>query len=347
MELSVVRRLVVVIVLGSLIVASCGTKSNDSGGNPNTPTPTASAVLVVASFIMTAERFNQGFRYVGHVTLRETGTQTSATVQSFDFTLSRNGVNITSAHIDDPMLSPSVNAGTTADSKPITLNHDNAAQQADRIVVTVNYRDTAAKTANGTADISPLPELPTNLTVFGVIIEGVPAGFSEGDEAPGQPVSGADVRFVDGPNNGKGSTTDGNGYFSISGLTSGTSTLRLVSTGFTTFTQSIVLGTVDRRIDFTMQRIYPDVQYTVTGAGTSSAFLTYQNCAGGTSQMATAALPWELTCATKQRGDLLSISAQNNSDAGCITATVVRRGVTLQTSTSCGAYVIATASGSF
>lgn len=85
------------------------------------------------------------------------------------------------------------------------------------------------------------------------------------------------------------------------------------------------------------------VAYLVTGSATS-AMLTYANAQGGTEQ-ATVALPWSAAYNMSQ-GDFLYISAQNQDSAGDVTTTIQVDGSTFKTSTSSGAYVIATASGS-
>lgn len=72
--------------------------------------------------------------------------------------------------------------------------------------------------------------------------------------------------------------------------------------------------------------------------------LTYANAQGGTEQV-TVALPWSASYNMSQ-GDFLYVSAQNQEAAGDVTTTIQVDGNTFKTSTSSGAYVIATASGS-
>jgi hypothetical protein len=85
------------------------------------------------------------------------------------------------------------------------------------------------------------------------------------------------------------------------------------------------------------------VSYLVTGSA-ASAMLTYANAQGGTEQV-TVALPWSVNYNMSQ-GDFLYVSAQNQEAAGDVTTTIQVDGNTFKTSTSSGAYVIATASGS-
>lgn len=86
------------------------------------------------------------------------------------------------------------------------------------------------------------------------------------------------------------------------------------------------------------------VKYEVTGSATSAS-LTYQNRDGGTSQESDVYLPWTYSF-TAEAGDFLYISAQNNGEYGSVTTTIYLNGTQVKTSTSTGAYVIATASGS-
>ena len=85
------------------------------------------------------------------------------------------------------------------------------------------------------------------------------------------------------------------------------------------------------------------VAYTVSGS-TNSASLTYANSQGGTVQQ-TVAVPWSIQY-TMRAGDFLYISAQNQNDVGSVTSEIRINGYPFKTTTSNGAYVIATASGS-
>ena len=69
-------------------------------------------------------------------------------------------------------------------------------------------------------------------------------------DTSGKPVVGARVFVVDGPNANKGSTTDGNGYYSIPGLVVSSFTLRTTYNG--TFLYDIpITVSKDTRLDFT------------------------------------------------------------------------------------------------
>lgn len=87
-----------------------------------------------------------------------------------------------------------------------------------------------------------------------------------------------------------------------------------------------------------------DVKYSVSGTA-SSVSLTYENEDGGTSQVSSVPLPWSYSFKAKE-GDFLYISAQNNSSSGSVNVKISVNGDTRKSSSSDGAYVIATASDS-
>lgn len=76
-----------------------------------------------------------------------------------------------------------------------------------------------------------------------------------------------------------------------------------------------------------------------------SASVTYTLSPGSTSQQSQAITPWERTF-TATTGQFLYLSAQNDSSSGCVYVDIYVNGRLSQTSHSCGAYVIATVSGS-
>lgn len=80
---------------------------------------------------------------------------------------------------------------------------------------------------------------------------------------------------------------------------------------------------------------------------TGTADLTIENDTGGTSQFADEPTPWTYVFSKKKPpGTFVYVSAQNNQDSGTVTVTIYRDGVVFKTSTSTGAYVIASAYGS-
>jgi hypothetical protein len=84
------------------------------------------------------------------------------------------------------------------------------------------------------------------------------------------------------------------------------------------------------------------VTYRMTGTA-YSASLTYQNASGGTEQK-DARLPWEWSFAAVN-GQFVYISGQNRGTAGAVTCAILLDGAIVKTSTSDGAYKIASCSG--
>lgn len=90
-----------------------------------------------------------------------------------------------------------------------------------------------------------------------------------------------------------------------------------------------------------------DFRYTVTGTA-KTASLTYENADGGTSQESDVVLPWEYSFSLdKSTYNFLYISAQNGTREGTVIVTIYKDGDVYKTSTSSGAFTIATASGSY
>ncbi|MBI9099143.1 MAG: hypothetical protein JEY91_11730 [Spirochaetaceae bacterium] len=86
-----------------------------------------------------------------------------------------------------------------------------------------------------------------------------------------------------------------------------------------------------------------DVKYSVTGTALT-VDITIENENGGTSQYSDVAVPWEYSF-TGWEGDFIYLSAQNQGSSGSVICTIYRNGGEYKSSTSSGAYVIATVSG--
>lgn len=85
------------------------------------------------------------------------------------------------------------------------------------------------------------------------------------------------------------------------------------------------------------------VKYKVTGTA-DSVSVTYANEDGGTSQKSEVYLPWSHTMYPMKSRDFVYISAQNNGKYGSVTTEIYVDGELFKTSSSDGAYVIATSS---
>jgi hypothetical protein len=92
----------------------------------------------------------------------------------------------------------------------------------------------------------------------------------------------------------------------------------------------------------TLPRTSHVVTYRMTGTA-YSASLTYTNASGGIEQK-DATLPWEWSFPAGT-GQFVSISGQNAADHGSVTCAILLDGTVVKTSTSDGAYKIASCSG--
>jgi len=93
---------------------------------------------------------------------------------------------------------------------------------------------------------------------------------------------------------------------------------------------------------------YPEctVSYRVTSTATPGTVdLTIENSGGGVSQFDDTSTPWTYSFGQVSSSTFVYVSAQNQQDHGSITAQIIADGAVWKTSTSIGAYVIATASG--
>jgi len=86
----------------------------------------------------------------------------------------------------------------------------------------------------------------------------------------------------------------------------------------------------------------PEVEYKITGTA-SKVFVTLNNASGGTEQFDNVSVPHTYTFETFDDW-FLYVSAQNLGDWGSVTVTIYLNGAVVKTSTSSGAYVIATGS---
>ena len=87
------------------------------------------------------------------------------------------------------------------------------------------------------------------------------------------------------------------------------------------------------------------VKYEVTGSA-KKVSITIENDNGGTSQFSDVSVPWTYNFADrKKEGTFVYVAAQNQGETGTVTTTIYKDGKVFKTSTSSGAYVIATASG--
>ncbi len=88
------------------------------------------------------------------------------------------------------------------------------------------------------------------------------------------------------------------------------------------------------------------IRYTVHGSAGIAGVITISNESNNTEQFTDVVLPWERqwTEYYSSSYDFLYVSAQNGTNSGTITTEIYLNGTLIETATSTGAYVIATAS---
>ncbi len=87
-----------------------------------------------------------------------------------------------------------------------------------------------------------------------------------------------------------------------------------------------------------------DVVYEVSGSAARIGCITIENQEGGTSQYTDVIPPWTMDL-SMYRGAFVYVSAQNGTSTGTVTAIIYVDDTVFKTSTSSGAYVIASAYG--
>ncbi len=344
------KRLVILAAAGLLLVA-CG----GSGVSPTTPTapskPTAAVAITtftvqsstnttaglesVERIIVTATPQPQaaatsGYKYTVNITLRESGGVV-ATISAADLTFSNASGTIGATHFDNPLVTAANNkvpANGTADTKSLTsTDSDGSKGAATKVSVSLTGFDDNqhSLTVTGTADVPRILDLPVIKS-----FTASPSSISPGESSSLKwSVSNATSITID------------HGIGTVS--TTGSKTVSPIST--TTYTMTATNGDGSSTKSTTVSLSYPDVEYRVSGYRASS--ITYANASEGTSQVADVLLPWSYTFSGAHAGQFLYVSVQNDMPSGCVTADIYKRGTLYKTSQSCGAYVIATASGSY
>lgn len=314
-------RRIVVAVASVIAVASCS-----GGSSPTAPsaTPTQGASLEVSSFVVTAQQPSAGtVAYTFAFELHETSGRTALTVNTIQFLLA--GVGTANAELTGTVRVP---AGGTRSSDALSSSDSSGRPVASQVTITVAFTDDTGKT--GSASKTVAVSQAAAYTVFGVV-----------SSSAGSALSGATVRIGD-----RSAGTDGNGYYTIPGVPAGAITVTASKTGYTAQAVAATLSG-DRQINFTMPVRVEDVEYRVSGSTTRSNIITYSGAGESTQQAAHVTLPWSFSFSGARTGQFLYVSAQNDLATGCIHVTILRNGITFKEAESCGAYVIATASGSY
>ena len=145
-------------------------------------------------------------------------------------------------------------------------------------------------------------------------------------------------------------SSDGNGYYSLVVPSGVALTMNYTLSGYN-IRNIPETFTADTRRDISLTpsaSAARALEYRVSGTGLElRASRTHENCSGGTSQQGEAQLPWSFTCGTFGTGDFIDISAQTLRNGECVQAQILAGAVLYRESESCGAFVIAAASGSY
>lgn len=319
-------------VLPFVLAIACG---GDTGGSPTSPTPvTRGALAVVNVEASGARRSDGGYEIAATLRLRETGgvavTVASATIQFLD-----GGTAFGQVVFDQPLGGTNrIAAGQELSSRRLVTTAWADRPFPTQVRVTVAYTDDHQVTGSATGQ-GDVPGLPGLGTLVGIVRHA----------ATSVALGGVRVTIQGGVFASRSSTTDGNGFFSIPGL-QGPLTVSFALGGYATSTRDVMVNG-DTRLDATLSPlgpVAPQVEYRVRG---SRASLTYANDQEGTAQVSNATLPWSYAFSGARTGQFLYISAQNTGDSGVITVEIYKRGTLYRTTTSSGAFAIATASGSY
>ncbi len=107
---------------------------------------------------------------------------------------------------------------------------------------------------------------------------------------------------------------------------------------------AVTLSSSNNPIKSTPTYSGPEIEYVVTGTAIA-VDVTLNNATSGTEQYSNVRLPVTYSY-TKFPDHFVYISAQNQGSSGSVTAQIFYKGSLVKTSTSSGAYVIASVSGS-
>jgi hypothetical protein len=240
-----------VVLTGALLTLSCGGDSNPAP--PTAPTRQLPQ-LSITTFTSSLTSTSAENRYSVRISVRETGGQTGATLGALSLTFTDATGRRGTASPDAVWPATRLNPGTTLDARAITIT-DSSSDRTPfvRATASIAYTDDAQAPGSvaSSIDISQPPTPPTPppaaiFTVAGVVSE-------DPDRVP---ISGGVVQVVDGPNAGRSSTTDGNGYYSIPGLRTGSFTVRATKSGYRTTDRGLTLAN-DTRVDIGMASLAP------------------------------------------------------------------------------------------
>jgi len=210
----------------AILISSCG---GDGGSSPTAPSSSRPPTRVIAL---------SGNLAFGNVAVGQEATATMTISNSGNATLTVTGMTGPSGGYTSSFTSGAIVAGGSQQS---TIFFKPTAGQSYNGTLTVNGDQTSG---TNTISISGTGTVPL-FTVVGVLSEA----------SGGAPIASANVRINDGPYSGRSSTTDGNGYYSIGGITGGISLIASKS-GYDSTVRFLTIS-ADTRYDMTMGRTAP------------------------------------------------------------------------------------------
>ncbi len=237
--------------LALALLAFCvSCKGGDSGGTPTTPTRSV-PTLTIAPFTASLTQTTDANRYAIRLGVRETGGQAGVTLGAIELTFTDAAGRPAVSNPENAWPSTRLNAGGSMDARSMTATDDREGRQNfTRVTARVSYSDDSqvAGSVSATIDIQQPapPPAQSTFTIAGVVSE----------DSDGDPVAGATVTILDGVNAGRASPTDGNGYYSIPALRSGSFTLRATKTGYEAADRGLTLN-ADTRIDLRLRGTGP------------------------------------------------------------------------------------------
>jgi hypothetical protein len=231
------------LLISVLLTAACG---KDSPVKPADPAIFPN--LSIVSLSVTSETQSSGSRmYRVTVKLRESAG-VPANIAAIDLSFSSASSVVASAHVDRPISDTSniCPANSMVDSRELTVRDDDPSHaHATSVSATVMFGggSSATKTVSASASVpASSPPPPQVFTLTGVV----------SDDRTGAPIAAATVQTVGGANGGKSSSTDGNGSYSIPGLTGGSVTIRAAANGYDTIEQVVTIA-ADVKIDLKLR----------------------------------------------------------------------------------------------
>jgi len=290
---------VAVVAAATIAVAIAALGCSHTPTAPTPPPPPHASIAIVSLTVEATTDGSAGYTYRVVLQLKESGGA-PASIAAVDLTFMDGSAALVTSHHDRPLDVPTVPANGTMTTRELeTLDGDpsHACAKSVRATVTFNPGAADAGTATAVAEVAPpAPPPPRTFTLTGVV----------SDEATNRGIGGGTVSVLDGPNAGKSSNTDGNGYYSIPTLGAGSFTVQARANGYDASNSAVTL-TADTRLDLKLRRTDPGpppppgptCTYTMSPSGATtiseyggSASIAITRTAGTCGWQATADVNW-------------------------------------------------------